>query len=338
MIAPPWLAVPPAGYGGTELVIDGLCRGLAAIGHDVTLFATGDSTCPVPTRWLHHEGLGTGRSRTAGMLGHVLAAYDAADELRPDIVHDHTILGAYLGSSRGHAMVTTNHNPFDEETNPIYRRIADTVPVIAISRAHASAARGFEPVAAIHHGIDIAAQPLGDGRGGYALSIGRISPAKGIDLAIAAARSAGIPLRIAAKITEQREREHFRRVIEPALGDGVEFLGEVGGADKTRLLAEAACLLNPIQWEEPFGMVMIEAMACGTPVVSTPRGAANEIVRDGVNGALVAEGESIADAIGRAIALDRRAVRMDAEARFSLERMAREHVGVYERARQRRAA
>lgn len=338
MVAPPWLPVPPTGYGGTELVIDGLCRGLIALGHEVTLFTTGDSTCPVPMRFQHPQALGTGRSNTAGMLNHVLRAYDIADALEPDIVHDHTILGAYVASTRHHPAITTNHNPFDSDTNPIYSRLAAAVPVIAISNAHAATAHGFTPITAIHHGIDTEAMPLGDGSGGYALSLGRISPSKGIHLAIDAARAAGIPLRIAAKVTEQGEREYFHREIEPRLGDGIEFLGEVGGAVKVQLLREAACLLNPIQWDEPFGMVMVEAMACGTPVIATDRGAAAELVRDGVNGVLVSSRtepsnalvDSIAEAIRRALAFDRHKVRADAIDRFSLTRMARDHVVVYE--------
>lgn len=335
LVAPPWLPVPPAGYGGTELVIDGLARGLDALGCDVTLFATGDSTCPVPTRSLHRTALGTGRSRTAAMLAHVLAAYDAVDAIAPDIVHDHTILGAYIAAESGRVAVTTNHNAFDDDANAVYRRIAGRVPVLALSEAHAQHAHGFTPAAAIHHGIDVEQYPPGPGGGGYAAFLGRISPKKGVHIAIAAAREAGIGLRIAAKITEAAEEEYYRRVIEPQLGDGIEFLGEVGGEAKQRLLGSAQCLLNPIQWDEPFGMVMIESMACGTPVVSTARGAAREIIDDGITGFAVTNERGLASAIADTEHLDRSTVRAVAQQRFSFARMAADHMRVYEEVMQR---
>ena len=330
LVAPPWLPVPPTGYGGTELVIDGLARGLQALGCEVTLFATGDSTCPVPVRSHHRAALGTGRSRTAAMLAHVLAAYDAADALAPDIVHDHTILGAYVAAEGGRVAITTNHNAFDDDANATYRRIADRVPVLALSRSHAGSARGFTPMASIHHGIDVDAQPVGSGDGGYAVFLGRIAPSKGVHVAIAAAREAGIPLRIAAKITEAAEEDYFRAVIEPELGDGIEFLGEVGGDAKRRLLGDACCLLNPIQWDEPFGMVMIEAMACGTPVVAMARGAAPEIIDAEVTGIAVTDERDLAPAIERALRMDRGAVRRVAHRRFSVARMAAAHLRAYE--------
>lgn len=331
LVAPPWLPVPPTGYGGTELVIDGLARALVELGHDVTLFTTGDSTCPVTRRSFHRSSLGTGQSRTAAMLAHVLAAYDVARAVKPDIVHDHTILGAYVAANTDLTAVTTNHNAFDDDANAIYRQIAKSVPVLALSQAHAKHADGFTPIASIHHGIDFAHYPQGAGGGGYAAFLGRISPKKGVHLAIEAAREAGIGLRIAAKITETAEEVYFRRVIEPQLGDGIEFLGEVGGDAKQRLLANAICLLNPIQWDEPFGMVMIEAMACGTPVISTARGAAPEIIDVGVTGFTVTDDRELAHTISRISALDRSGVRERAQERFSLHRMAQDHVRVYEK-------
>lgn len=330
LVAPPWLPVPPTGYGGTELVIDGLARGLEQLGHEVTLFATGDSTCPVPTHSWHRTALGTGRSQTAAMLAHIVTAYDVVDAVAPDIVHDHTILGAFAAATRGLPAVTTNHNAFDDDANAIYRRICERVPVLALSASHARHALGFTPLAAIHHGIDLDAYEIGRGSGGYAAFLGRISPKKGVHIAIAAAREAGIGLRIAAKITDSIEEEYFRRVIEPQLGDGIEFLGEVGGKAKQRLLGNAACLLNPIQWDEPFGMVMIEAMACGTPVVSTARGAAPELIDSGVTGYAVTDERDLASAITRTVRLDRQRVRDAARQRFSFQRMAAEHVRVYE--------
>lgn len=334
LIAPPWLPVPPEGYGGIEVVVDGLARALGQLGHDVHLFATGDSTTPVERHFLHPTALGTGATHTAAMLAHVLTAYDVAERIRPDIVHDHTIIGPFIARERGIACVTTNHNMFDDHAVIAYEHLGDDARVIAISRAHAALGRerGIESFAVIHHGLDIERVPIGTGSGGYAAFLGRMSPAKGVHIAIDAARAAGIPLRIAAKMAEPAERAYFDAEVAPRLGDGVEFVGQVAGADKQRFLGDAVCLLNPIQWEEPFGMVMIESLATGTPVVVNRRGAAPELVDDGRTGLLCDTDEELPKALVDARRIDRSACRQAAATRFSLARMAHEHVATYEAA------
>jgi glycosyltransferase involved in cell wall biosynthesis len=172
---------------------------------------------------------------------------------------------------------------------------------------------------------------LGAGRGGYALFLGRMSPDKGVHTAARVAREAGVPLKIAAKLREQPEHEYFEERVRPLLGGDIEFLGEVCGATKHELLGNALCLLNPMAWPEPFGMVMIEALASGTPIVATPRGAAPEIVDDGVTGHLRIGEEALAVALQRVGSLDRTACRKVAEARFSLEHMVAGHVALFER-------
>jgi glycosyltransferase involved in cell wall biosynthesis len=227
-------------------------------------------------------------------------------------------------------VVTTNHGPFDSELYDLYRAISADIPVIAISHSQASA-RGDATVAAvIHHGIDVSAVPFGWGEGGYAVTIGRMSPTKGIDVAARVARSIGMPLRIAAKCTEPAERAYFEKRVRPLLGAGIEFIGEVGGEDKLHLLADAKCLLNPIAWAEPFGMVMIEALATGTPVVATPCGAVPEIVDDGVTGFVRGDESDLADAVLKVDDLSRHACRAAAVTRFSVERMAADHVRLFE--------
>jgi glycosyltransferase involved in cell wall biosynthesis len=183
----------------------------------------------------------------------------------------------------------------------------------------------------IHHGIDIDTHPLGAGNGGYALFLGRMSPDKGVHTAARVAREAGMPLRIAAKMREPAERAYFREDVEPLLGGGIEYVGEVAGPAKLELLREASCLLNPIDWDEPFGMVMIEAMACGTPVVATPRGSSPELIEEGVTGFVRSTFDGLVGAVAKAGAFDRVRIREHAAERFSAERMVARHLRLYGR-------
>jgi len=330
VIAPPWLPVPPDGYGGTELVLDTLCRGLAAAGHDVLLSATGDSTCPVERAWTYPEHLGTVAISPAGELCHVMDAYDAALAWGAEVIHDHTITGPVWAGLHGRCpVVTTNHGPFSADLAAVYRRIGPHLPIIAISHHQASTAGEIPIYAVIHHGVDLAGVESGTGSGGYAAFLGRMTPDKGVDRAIRIARRAGVPLRIAAKMREPAEQAYFDAAVRPLLGGDVEYLGELRGDDKHRLLADAICLLNPIAWPEPFGMVMIEALARGTPVVATSSGAAPEIIDDGVTGILRRDDDHLARAVLAAVGLDRSACRAAAQTRFSMERMATAHHSVY---------
>lgn len=334
VIAPPWLAIPPSGYGGIELVLDNLCRGLADAGHEVLLYATGDSTCGVQLGWTYDTAIGVDRASPALELAHVMDGYAAAVDWGADVVHDHTITGlVWADRHPGLPVVTTNHGPFERELAAVYQRIADRVPIIAISRHQASTAKRIPIAAVIHHGMDVDAVEAGGGRGGYALFLGRMSPDKGVHTAIHIARRAGIPLRIAAKMREQPEHEYFAERVRPLLGGDVEYVGEVGGDLKRRLLADAHCLVNPIAWPEPFGMVMVEALAAGTPVVGTPFGAAPEIVEEGITGYLRNDEDALVTAISKAGYLDRAACRIAAKERFSMHRMAAEHVELYQRVR-----
>ncbi len=328
LIAPPWLSVPPPAYGGTEIVLDTLARGLQAAGHEVVLATTGDSTCPVERTWVYAWSRQEEIGSVTIELRHLVHAYEATDGV--DITHDHTVAGPFLVDRFGpRAVVTTNHGPFTDDSKDLYRRVACRVPLVAISRHHASTAGGVPIARVIHHGVDTTRLPFGDGGGRYALFLGRMSPSKGVREAIDIARRAGVPLVIAAKRRERLEHEYFEAEIRPRLGDGVEYVGEVGGRDKVELLRGAVALLNPIRWDEPFGMCMIEALACGTPVVTTPRGAAPEIVDDGTTGFVRAELRQLAAALGDVDTLDRRACRAAVEARFSMERMAADHLAFY---------
>jgi glycosyltransferase involved in cell wall biosynthesis len=331
IVAPPWLSVPPPAYGGTENVLDALARGLKRAGHDVVLCTTGDSTCPVQRTSVFKKSIGVGSGSSVDEIRHVLHAYDQIQGA--DVVHDHTLVGPlYSASFPRLPVVTTNHGPFNAELIDLYRVLAERISVIAISHHQASTATDVPVAAVIHHGVGLDDFPVGPGGGGYALFLGRMHPGKAPHVAARIAREAGFPLRIAAKMSEPAERAYFESMVRPLLGEDVTFIGEVDRQAKLELLAGADCLLNPIAWPEPFGMVMIEALACGTPVITTPFGAAPEIVEDGVVGYVRADEAGLVSALTRVHEIDRGACRRIVEERFSVEVMVAKHVAVYERA------
>jgi glycosyltransferase involved in cell wall biosynthesis len=331
IIAPPWLAVPPVAYGGTETVLDILARGLVMAGHEVCLFTIGDSTCPVPKAWEFERALGVGMPGSAAEIRHVVAAYKALAGC--DVIHDHSLVGLlYAQMVDSPPVVTTNHGPFASDLGPLYRAVCERVGVIAISRSQAAEAEGVRLAGVIHHGVEVERFPFGKGRGGYALFLGRMTAEKGVHVAARAARAAGVPLVVAAKMSEPAEKAYFQKQVKPLLGGNVEYVGEVGGAEKAELLADALCLLNPIDWPEPFGMVMVEAGACGTPVVATARGAAPEIVMDEVSGFVCADEAALVEALGRVEELERDMCRQVVAELFAAERMVDRHLSVYRRA------
>lgn len=329
IIAPPWAPVPPALYGGIEQAVDAEARGLAKAGHDVLLFTTGDSTCPVPRRSLLEQSEGERMGFTVPELRHVMAAYDVVREY--DLVHDHTVLGPiYGGGDTGQPVVTTIHGPLGTELIDIYRAIAGRAELIAISNAQRAPAPDIPVARVIHHGVEATEFPYGDGEGGYVLFLGRMSPDKGAHRAVQAAQKAGVPLLLAGKCREPWERSYFDREISPHLGDGVEYVGEVPHEEKLRLLAGARATLFPIRWNEPFGLVMIESLACGTPVLAFAEGAAVEVVQDGRTGHICRDEMEMAEAIGAVDSIDRADCRAAVEGYFSLDRMIREHVELFE--------
>jgi glycosyltransferase involved in cell wall biosynthesis len=330
LIAPPGVPVPPPAYGGTESVIDRLARGLVSAGHEVLLAAAANSDCPVPRVGGTDAAPETGPvcAGTVSELLHVIRAYAAMGDV--DVVHDHTLIGPlYRRPPAGTRVVTTAHGPFDATLGPVYRAMRG-VALVAISNHQAATAHGVPVAGVIHHGLDVESVPLGTGNGGYASFLGRMSPEKGPREAALVARAAGVPLRMAAKLREPAEREYFDAQVKPLLCSDVEFLGELGCAEKLELVGGSFALLNPMQWAEPFGLVMIEALATGTPVVATPVGSAPEIVDDGVTGFLRSGGARLAAALLDASQLDRAACRAVATRRFSTERMVAEHVRLYE--------
>jgi glycosyltransferase involved in cell wall biosynthesis len=310
------------------MVVDELARGLAEAGHDVVLFATGDSRCPVRTEWLYECAQQPHLGNPKVELHHVEAAYEALAGC--DLVHDHTGLGpAQTRRHPGLPVVTTCHGELTPDAGAWYASLSHRVAIVAISHAQRAQAPWLPIARVIHHGIDPNRFPLGRGDCGYVLFLGRMDPKKGAHRAIAAARAAGVRLLLAAKIWDAGERQYFEDGVRPLLGDDCSFLGEVGGDTKLRLLGGASALLNPIRWAEPFGLVMIEALACGTPVLPFCEGAAPEIVDHGRTGFFCRDESDMAAAIGRVPELHRDACREAAENRFSAARMVRDHLALY---------
>lgn len=329
IVAPPWITVPPTIYGGTEVVVDNLARGLSARGHEVRLFTVGESTCPVPKAACFNDVV-TPMGLMLPEAVHVLAAYQ---ELRDvDIIHDHTLLGPLLALGRvraGTPVVITNHGAVTPMTSPVLREATRHAALVAISRDQQKSAPHLPVTAVIHHGIDLEQYSFGPGGGGYLLFMGRMSPDKGPHRAIRVARATGYRIVVISKMWEDGEHEYYESVVRPLLGPDVDLILNSTPAERIKLLQHAEAVLNPITWREPFGLVMAEAMACGTPVLGYPSGAAPEIIEHGRSGFLETSEEGLIEAVGRLGELDRRECREVAERRFSMDRMVRDHERLY---------
>jgi glycosyltransferase involved in cell wall biosynthesis len=328
IIAPPWLPIPPAAYGGIESFIDTLARALQDAGHDVLLAASSDSTSPVP----RVPGLEPSDPAKMGVtsheLQHLLRAFAGLRDV--DVILDNTLAGPIVARFACDVpVVTVAHGPLIPLEQELYTAGDPRVSYVAISRNQASLSGPVDIARVIPHGIEVGDVPVGTG-GDAACFVGRMSPSKGIPEAIEAAELAGVPLRIAAKMQEQAEQEYFDEVVRPILGRNAEFVGELDAAEKYELMGGSCAMLNPIQWDEPFGLVMIESLATGTPVVATPNGSVPEIVEEGVTGYIRTEPEELARALVDAASLDRRACRLAAETRFSAPRMAADYVALFE--------
>jgi glycosyltransferase involved in cell wall biosynthesis len=333
LLAPPWATVPPTGYGGTEAVVDQLAVGFDRAGHEVRLFTIKGSSCPVPRAGVIASDDVTIIGTASIELHHMLAGYEWLAAQGCDVIHDHTLAGPLCSlAPAGVPVVTTNHGPFSNpELASIYRAVQTKAAIVAISRDQArdAAQQQINVAAVIHHGIDTDNIPVGRGSGGYLLFLGRMAPEKGAHRAIAAARATGQRLIIAAKMREPAEIAYFRNEISPHLGDDIEFVGEAAGADKWALLGGAKALINPIKWSEPFGLVMVEALATGTPVIAYRRGSAPELIDHGRTGFLVDSEAELADAAAAAGTIDRAACRRAAIERFSRDVMVEAHLDLY---------
>jgi glycosyltransferase involved in cell wall biosynthesis len=331
-IAPLMESVPPRLYGGTERIVSYLTEELVALGHEVTLFASGDSITAanlvpcVPKALRLDAGVRDPIPYYMLMLDRVR---QRADDF--DVLHFHIDQFQFpLFRPIAGRTVTTLHGRQDlPDLLPLYVGFND-MPLVSISNAQRLPVPNANFVATIYHGLPVGShRPVEKPRGEYLAFLGRISPEKRPDRAIKIARALGIPLKIAAKV-DRADDVYFKTQIEPLLdGPGVEFIGEIDEHQKTQFLGEAQVLLFPVDWPEPFGLSMIEAMACGTPVLAFRCGSVPEIVEDGLTGAIVDTVEEAIAALPHVIALDRNKVRQRFEQRFSATRMAKDYVNVY---------
>jgi glycosyltransferase involved in cell wall biosynthesis len=334
-VAPLYESVPPRLYGATERIVSYLTEELVRLGHAVTLFAAGDSRTAAELVSVWPRGLWRDPTVWETLAHHVRQLELVAQSAhRFDVVHFHGDPLHYpLARRLPCRSVTTLHGlllPVDHA--PLFEEFAEA-PLVSISDDQRRPLPGANYQATIHHGLPRDLLTFRDRPGDYLVFLGRLAPQKRPDLAIEIARRAGLPLKLAAKVNPG-DRAYFEQQIQPLLGapgSPVEYLGEVGGPDKDDLLGGALALVFPIDWPEPFGLVLVEALACGTPAVAFPRGAVPEILEDGVTGFLVGGVDEAVRAVGRVATLDRRRCRQAFEERFTAERMARDYLAVYER-------
>jgi glycosyltransferase involved in cell wall biosynthesis len=338
MLAPPWIRIPPPKYGGIEHVVALLCEGLVRLGHRVTLFAAPGSRSSATV----HEVLPRSHPDEIGQslyeADHVARVFDVLDEMADqgnpfDILHDHCGFTAVAFADRILIpVVHTLHGPFTRDTGTFYLEHSEDAWLVAISEAQReSAPRGVRIAGVVPNPIEVADWPFQPKKQDYALWMGRFEDYKGAHGAIAVARQADVPLVLAGPIQPGQEA-YFEEQIEPHVdGDRVRYVDEVGGTERQALFANARTLLMPITWNEPFGMVMVEALACGTPVIAFPQGAAREIVQHELNGYLVDDEESMAAGIAEIDKIDPAACRDSVATRFSPESVADGYLKIYQR-------
>jgi glycosyltransferase involved in cell wall biosynthesis len=330
-VAPLIESVPPRLYGGTERIVSYLTEELVRLGHEVTLFASGDSVTSAELVCCCTRALRLDPS-VRDILPHFMLMIDKVRERAEefDVLHFHIDLFHFpLFRSLAVRTMTTLHGRQDlGDLKPFYSRFGE-MPLVSISNDQRKPLPHANFVATIYHGIPADLYRPRFEQGDYLAFLGRISPEKRPDRAIRIARAAGIPLKIAAKV-DKVDEDYFRNDILPLIdGPGVEFIGEINEREKTKFLGDAAALLFPVDWPEPFGLVMIEAMACGTPVLASRCGSIPEVIEDGVNGKMVDSEEEAIGALPGVLSYDRCAVRRRFEERFTAKRMAEDYVSTY---------
>ena len=335
-ICPPWIAVPPKGYGGIEWVVALLADGLAEAGHEVTLFATGDSRTRARLEYVFEQAPGTDRINDITLdTTHTLFSLREARD-RFDVLHVHAPFSTLAGAvETGVPTVHTLHGSFVPEMKRLYSFVADRVWFVAISQAQKRFDEELRYGGVVYNGIDMDAYAFGEQKEDFVLFLGRAAPEKGWRRAVEAAMAAGERLVSAVKIAHPTEHEEWERNIRPIIPKDFEVLGEITLQEKADLLRRAKAVLFPIDWDEPFGLVMTEAMACGTPVIATPRGSVPEVVEDGVTGWIVDVEEyptRAAERLLRLSELDPRACRDRVQRLFSKQAMVAGYEGVFERA------
>ena len=336
-ICPPWIAVPPKGYGGIEWVVALLADGLAEAGHDVTLFATGDSQTKARLEYVFEQAPGSSAINDIVLdTTHTLFSLTDAAE-RFDVLHVHSPFSALAGAvETGVPTVHTLHGSFVPEMTRLYSFVAQRAWFVAISEAQKRFNEDLRYGGVVYNGIDMTAYPLQEDKEDFVLFLGRAAPEKGWRRAVEAAVAAGERLVSAVKIAHPTEQEEWTNNVQPILPPESEVLGEITLAEKVSLLRRAKAVLFPIDWPEPFGLVMTEAMACGTPVIATPRGSVPEVVEDGITGWIVDVEDypaQAAERLARLSEIDPHACRDRVQRLFSKEAMVAGYEAVLTRRR-----
>jgi glycosyltransferase involved in cell wall biosynthesis len=329
MLAPPWFEIPPRAYGGIEWVVHWLVEGLMERGHDIFLVAAGDYSGSARFVQSYRAPPSARVGQTMPELVNAAAAAHGLTDLDLDIVHDHSLAGPLLSFGRSIPTIVTAHGSVSGEYWRYYSHLRESISLVAISDAQRRSAPTLPWAARVHNAVPVNEYPFREEKDDYALFLGRIGPEKGAHLAVEAARRAGIRLVIAAKCTQPEERAYFEEHVSPRLGPDDEWRGEVDTRTKKDLLSRARCLLFPVQWEEPFGMVMVEAMACGTPVVALKHGSVSEVVKHGATGYICDDPAQLSAAIGACDDIDPSACRTWVAQQFDTATMVSGYERVY---------
>ena len=332
LFGPAWYPVPPHRYGGIEAMLHCLTEGLVDAGVDVTLFASGDSQTRAELVSVFDEAPSERIGQTFWELQHALSFLERVGDF--DLVHDHSgLLGLTLFGLTRCPLLHTVHGPLTGEPGAVYKRacaVAHDVGLVSLTLNQRKPLPELPWVANVGNAIDVSLYPFDRRPGDSLLFLGRMSPEKGAHRAIRVARQAGRDLLIAAKCREPAEIEYFEQFVEPHLGSGIEFVGEVDHDEKCRLLAQAHALLVPIEWEEPFGLVMVEALACGTPVIALRRGSVSELLRHGETAYIADDLAGMVAGVDLVSQLDASVLRAEAKRRFRVERMVEGYLEAYE--------
>lgn len=332
MLAPPWIKIPPAGYGGIEWVIHYITEELVERGHDVTLFATGDSTTKARLEATFPEQMPDRIGETMYGVEQAATCLERADEF--DVIHDHSGFTAVpYASLLETPLVHTLHGSFTTEICHFYRAFKDAAHYVTISDYQQSCCRGLNYAGTVYNPIDTEGWPCRsrEEKEDYLLVFGRLCAEKGFHTAIEVARRTGRRLVIAGTI-QHHYRDYYETVIKPEIdGEQISFVGEVTLTEKWNLFSKAQAFLFPIQWPEPFGLVMIESMAAGTPVLAFPEGSVPEVVVDGITGFIVSDADEMVKSLGKLDQIDPRNCRRHVEEKFSVKKAADGYEGIYEK-------
>lgn len=329
IVAPPWYPIPPTGYGGIEWMIYWLTEGLVARGHEVTVIGAGGSRTSANFIPTYEDPPFKRIGESLPEVLHALAAAEALDDLRVDVVHDHCLAGPLTAARRRVPTVLTAHGPLDGEVRRYYELVSDSVSLVAISECQRRNAPDMRWAGMVHNAVPVDDYPFSNRKEDFCLFLGRMNAEKAPDLAIRAARQAGYPIVVAAKCNEPPEKRYFDEHVRPLLGPDAHWFGEANTAQKKDLLARARCLVFPIQWDEPFGIVMVEAMACGTPVAALRRGSVPEVVEDGVTGFICDDLEELPWAIVKVDELEPKLCRQRVTEHFDVANMVEGYEAIY---------